>query len=97
MTRRTGTADLPLHGGRVPHWLVARMARLGAVITEAIVHEYGRDVAATGAPILVSVFRLRDGNGLAFLWNNHERHWRTEKRTRPDRAGAGDSRVRRAR
>src|SRR5215471_3615467 len=43
MTRRTGSADLPLHGGRVPHWLGARMARLGAVITQAIVHEYGRD------------------------------------------------------
>jgi len=43
MTRRTGSADLPLHGGRVPHWLGARMARLGAVITEAIVHHYGRD------------------------------------------------------
>jgi uncharacterized protein len=43
MTRRTGSADLPLHGGRVPHWLGTRMARLGAVITEAIVHEYGRD------------------------------------------------------
>jgi uncharacterized protein len=43
MTRRTGSADLPLHGGRVPHWLGARMSRLGAVITEAIVHEYGRD------------------------------------------------------
>ena len=43
MSRRTGSADLPLHGGRVPHWLGARMARLGAVITEAIVHEYGRD------------------------------------------------------
>ena len=43
MTRRTGSADLPLHGGRVPHWLGARMSRLGAVITEAIVHQYGRD------------------------------------------------------
>ena len=40
MTRRTGSADLPLHSGRVPHWLGARMARLGAIITEAIV---GRD------------------------------------------------------
>ena len=43
MTRRTGSADLPLHGGRVPHWLGARMARLGAVIAQAVVHEYGRD------------------------------------------------------
>src|SRR6185295_1656400 len=43
MTRRTGTADLPLHGGRVPHWLGARMARLGAVIAQAIIQEYGHD------------------------------------------------------
>jgi uncharacterized protein len=43
MGRRTGSADLPLHGGRVPHWLAARMARLGRVIVEAIVLEYGRD------------------------------------------------------
>lgn len=34
---------MPLHGGRVPHWLSARMARLGRVIVEAIVLEYGRD------------------------------------------------------
>jgi hypothetical protein len=43
MTRRAGSADLPLHGGRVPKWLGDRMTRLGAVITEAIVIEYGRD------------------------------------------------------
>ncbi len=43
MTRRAGTADLPLHGGKVPPWLASRMAKLGAVISEAIVHHYGRD------------------------------------------------------
>ena len=43
MTRRSGSADLPLHNGRVPAWLGQRMARLGAVVTEAIVHHYGRD------------------------------------------------------
>jgi uncharacterized protein len=43
MARRTGSADLPLHGGRVPPWLATRMASLGAVITQAIVHRYGRD------------------------------------------------------
>jgi uncharacterized protein len=43
MVRRTGTADLPLHGGHVPKWLADRMTRLGAVISEAIVHHYGRD------------------------------------------------------
>ena len=43
MARRTGSADLPLHGGRVPPWLATRMSSLGAVITQAIVHRYGRD------------------------------------------------------
>lgn len=41
--RRAGSADLPLHGGRVPPWLAGRMTRLGAVLCEAIVHHYGRD------------------------------------------------------
>ena len=39
--KRSGVADLPLHNGRVPAWLAARMTRLGAAITEAIVHDYG--------------------------------------------------------
>lgn len=43
MAKRAGSADLPLHGGKVPRWLGERMTRLGAVITEAIVHHYGRD------------------------------------------------------
>ncbi|MCE2575387.1 DUF763 domain-containing protein [Komagataeibacter sp. FNDCR2] len=43
MTRRAGSADLPLHTGRVPAWLGQRMASLGAVMTQAIIHHYGRD------------------------------------------------------
>jgi hypothetical protein len=43
MHQRTGSASLPLHGGHVPPWLATRMASLGRVIAEAIVHEYGRD------------------------------------------------------
>ena len=43
MTQRSGRADLPLHGGHVPVWLSSRMAKLGAVISQAIVHHYGRD------------------------------------------------------
>lgn len=39
--KRSGTADLPLHGGRVPQWLAQRMTTLGTGITEAIVHDYG--------------------------------------------------------
>lgn len=43
MAHRAGSADLPLHGGRVPPWLADRMTRLGAVICEAIIHHYGRE------------------------------------------------------
>ena len=43
MAQRTGSANLPLHNGRVPAWLAERMTRLGAVMSEAIVHHYGRD------------------------------------------------------
>lgn len=43
MTRRSGSADLPLHHGRVPAWLGQRMTQLGAVICEAIIHHYGRE------------------------------------------------------
>jgi hypothetical protein len=43
MTRRSGSADLPLHGGRVPKWLADRMTRLGVVICEAVILHYGRD------------------------------------------------------
>jgi uncharacterized protein len=42
MAGRTGSANLPLHGGRVPAWLAWRMASLARVIAEAIVHHYGR-------------------------------------------------------
>jgi hypothetical protein len=41
--RSAGSADLPLHGGRVPRWLAERMSTLGRLIVEAIVLEYGRD------------------------------------------------------
>src|SRR5947207_15008123 len=43
MARRAGSADLPLHGGQVPKWLAERMTRLGAVLSQAIDHHYGRD------------------------------------------------------
>jgi len=39
--KRSGTADLPLHGGRVPEWLAARMTRLGTAISESILYHYG--------------------------------------------------------
>jgi hypothetical protein len=39
--KRSGTADLPLHGGRVPRWLAERMTELGAAIVEQVVYSYG--------------------------------------------------------
>ena len=42
MPQRSGSANLPLHSGHVPAWLSGRMAKLGRVIVEAIVLEYGR-------------------------------------------------------
>jgi hypothetical protein len=38
---RSGTADLPLHGGHVPRWLAERMERLGRIIVEAFMVEFG--------------------------------------------------------
>jgi hypothetical protein len=49
--KRSGVADLPLHGGRVPPWLAERMTRLGTAISESVLYHYG-------APALLS--RLSD-------------------------------------
>jgi uncharacterized protein len=39
--KRSGTADLPLHGGRVPAWLAERMTLLGTAIAECVIQSYG--------------------------------------------------------
>jgi hypothetical protein len=39
--KRSGSADLPLHGGYVPAWLAARMTQLGTAIAESIILHYG--------------------------------------------------------
>ncbi len=43
MRGRSGTAQLPLHGGRAPAWLFSRMVKLAREITIHIVSEYGSD------------------------------------------------------
>ena len=45
--KRSGHADLPLHGGKVPFWLAERMSKLGGAIVEAIAEEYGRSEVLT--------------------------------------------------
>src|SRR5436305_15238342 len=42
MAQRTGSATLPLHGGKAPRWLFDRMAELAPAIAEVIVLEHGR-------------------------------------------------------
>jgi uncharacterized protein len=39
--KRSGVADLPLHGGRVPPWLAERMTLLGTAISESVLYHYG--------------------------------------------------------
>ncbi|MCP5116241.1 MAG: DUF763 domain-containing protein, partial [bacterium] len=39
--KRSGVADLPLHGGRVPAWLAERMASLGTAIAESVILSHG--------------------------------------------------------
>ena len=42
LIKRSGTADLPLHGGRVPPWLAIRMTELGIAIAEQVILAYGQ-------------------------------------------------------
>jgi len=39
--KRSGVADLPLHGGRVPAWLAERTTKMGTAIAESVVYHYG--------------------------------------------------------
>ena len=43
MRARTGTAQLPLHGGGAPAWLFGRMVKLAREISIHIVAEYGAE------------------------------------------------------
>jgi hypothetical protein len=45
--KRSGFADLPLHGGRVPAWLADRMTKLGTAIAENILLHYGHSELLT--------------------------------------------------
>jgi len=44
---KTGTAQLPLHGGKAPSWLFQRMKKLAREITICIVDEWGTDEMLT--------------------------------------------------
>ena len=40
---RTGTANLPLHGGKAPSWLTGRMRGLARQIADIMIDEYGTE------------------------------------------------------
>ena len=84
--KRSGVADLPLHGGRVPAWLATRMVTLGTAIAESVLHHYGRSalLSRLSDPVLVPGARLGDGHGLAFLRHHDVGDGRAEEGTQPD-------------
>jgi hypothetical protein len=43
IVQRTGAAALPLHYGKAPRWLVARMCSLAKEIVTVIIDDYGKD------------------------------------------------------
>ena len=90
MTQRTGSADLPLHGGHVPRWLADRMTqpRRRHLPSDRSPLRPRRAAAAAGASLLVPVLRRRHGHGLAFLGHHHERHRRAEARAGAARAAS---------
>jgi len=40
---RTGSANLPLHGGKAPKWLFGRMVKLAKAVSTVFIEERGRD------------------------------------------------------
>ena len=60
--RRSGYADLPLHGGHVPPWLAERMTKLGTAIVEAILQHYGHSelLSRLADPVSVAALLMKD-------------------------------------
>jgi len=47
--KRAGIAQLKLHPGKAPHWLVKRMMPMASALCEFIVDEYGsKELQCTG-------------------------------------------------
>jgi hypothetical protein len=66
--KRTGTAELLLHGGRAPPWLFGRMVELGSGIMDVLVDEYGVDGVL--ARLSNTFFFQSLSNCLGFDWNS---------------------------
>ena len=65
---RTGTANLPLHGGKAPSWLTGRMRGLAREIASIIIDEYGtaKFISRLSDPYWFQAF----GCVLAYDWHS---------------------------
>ncbi len=65
---RTGTANLPLHGGKAPSWLTGRMRKMAKEIASIIIEEQGTDkfIARLSDPFWFQAF----GCVLAYDWHS---------------------------
>jgi len=65
---RTGTANLPLHGGKAPSWLTVRMRKLAREIAYVIIEEQGttKFIQRLSDPYWFQAF----GCVLAFDWHS---------------------------
>ncbi|MBI4329640.1 MAG: DUF763 domain-containing protein [Chloroflexi bacterium] len=69
-SQRTGTAQLPLHGGKAPPWLFHRMVWLGGEMVRVIAEEHGPEevLRCLSRPVLVPAPGLPDsGRGVNWL------------------------------
>ncbi len=68
MMYRTGTANLPLHGGKAPSWLTGRMRGLAREVASIIIDEYGTSkfIARLSDPYWFQAF----GCVLAYDWHS---------------------------
>ncbi|MBM4035486.1 MAG: DUF763 domain-containing protein [Planctomycetes bacterium] len=65
---KRGFANLPLHGGRAPRWLFARMVKMAGAIAEAVCQEFGPEelLARLSDPAWFQAF----GCVLGFDWHS---------------------------
>ncbi len=65
---KTGNANLPLHGGKAPYWLMNRMKKLSLEISRAIIEQYGekRLMELISDPYWFQAF----GSVLGFDWHS---------------------------
>ena len=66
---RTGTANLPLHGGKAPSWLTVRMRKLAREIAYVMIEEQGtaKFIERLSDPYWFQAF----GCVLAYDWHNN--------------------------